>query len=72
MWLASLGRLNQTRLLRCRVSGHSQVMKTFFHSLFQQATASNVNTDQPGLLDLKGKAKWDSWNKLKGMSKKVY
>ncbi|XP_035300128.1 acyl-CoA-binding protein-like [Cricetulus griseus] len=34
----------------------------FIHSLFKRATVGNVNTDLPGLLDLKGKAKWASWN----------
>lgn len=38
----------------------------FVYSHFKQATVGDVNTDRPGLLDLKGKAKWDSWNKLKG------
>lgn len=41
----------------------------FIYSHFKQATVGDVNTDRPGLLDLKGKAKWDSWNKLKGTSK---
>ncbi|XP_070593055.1 acyl-CoA-binding protein [Erythrolamprus reginae] len=36
---------------------------------FKQVTVGDVNTDRPGMFDLKGKAKWDSWNKLKGMSK---
>ena len=26
-------------------------------------------TARPGLLDLKGKAKWDAWNEKKGLSK---
>ncbi|XP_030879110.1 acyl-CoA-binding protein-like [Leptonychotes weddellii] len=26
-------------------------------------------SERPGLLDLKGKAKWDAWNHLKGTSK---
>uniref|UniRef100_A0A8I5Y857 Acyl-CoA-binding protein n=1 Tax=Rattus norvegicus TaxID=10116 RepID=A0A8I5Y857_RAT len=42
----------------------------FIYSHFKQATVGDINTDRPGLLDLKGKAKWDSWNKLKGTSKK--
>jgi len=25
-------------------------------------------TDKPGFLDFKGKAKWEAWNKIKGMS----
>ncbi|XP_032761019.1 acyl-CoA-binding protein-like [Rattus rattus] len=41
----------------------------FIYSHFKQATVGDVNIDRPGLLDLKGKAKWDSWNKLKGTSK---
>ncbi|XP_042541186.1 acyl-CoA-binding protein [Dipodomys spectabilis] len=41
----------------------------FIYSHFKQATVGDVNTDRPGLLDLKGKAKWDAWNQLKGMSK---
>ncbi|XP_010020646.1 PREDICTED: acyl-CoA-binding protein-like, partial [Nestor notabilis] len=26
-------------------------------------------SDRPGMLDFKGKAKWDAWNALKGTSK---
>ncbi|KAL8183212.1 UNVERIFIED_CONTAM: hypothetical protein K2H54_023281 [Gekko kuhli] len=40
----------------------------YIYSHFKQATVGDVNTDRPGLLDLKGKAKWDAWNDLKGMS----
>ena len=29
----------------------------------------SVNTDRPGMLDFKGKAKWDAWSSIKGMSK---
>lgn len=29
----------------------------------------DVNTSRPGMLDFKGKAKWDAWSKNKGMSK---
>lgn len=36
---------------------------------FKQGTIGDVNTDRPGMLDFKGKAKWDAWNKLKGTSK---
>ncbi|XP_050304530.1 acyl-CoA-binding protein homolog isoform X2 [Anthonomus grandis grandis] len=38
------------------------------YALFKQATVGDVNTDRPGMLDLKGKAKWDAWNERKGMS----
>ena len=39
------------------------------YSLFKQATVGDVNTDRPGMLDFKGKAKWDAWEKVKGKSK---
>jgi len=39
------------------------------YALFKQASEGDVNTQRPGLLDLKGKAKWDAWNGKKGMSK---
>ncbi|XP_051874136.1 acyl-CoA-binding protein [Pristis pectinata] len=39
------------------------------YGLYKQATVGDVNTDRPGMLDLKGKAKWDAWNERKGTSK---
>ncbi|XP_028894999.1 acyl-CoA-binding protein homolog [Zeugodacus cucurbitae] len=40
-----------------------------FYGLFKQSTVGDVNVERPGALDLKGKAKWDSWNQHKGLSK---
>ncbi|CAG9840124.1 unnamed protein product [Diabrotica balteata] len=39
------------------------------YGLFKQATEGDITTARPGLLDLKGKAKWDSWNSRKGVDK---
>ncbi|XP_076291793.1 acyl-CoA-binding protein-like [Lasioglossum baleicum] len=39
------------------------------YALFKQATTGNVNTSRPGMMDLKGKAKWDYWKAKEGMSK---
>jgi len=39
------------------------------YALYKQATIGDNNTAQPGFLDFKGKAKWNSWNELKGTSK---
>ncbi|GAO48404.1 hypothetical protein G7K_2577-t1 [Saitoella complicata NRRL Y-17804] len=36
------------------------------YGLFKQATIGDNNTDKPGMFDLKGKYKWEAWNKLKG------
>ncbi|CAJ1062226.1 acyl-CoA-binding domain-containing protein 7 [Xyrichtys novacula] len=39
------------------------------YGLYKQAIVGDVDTERPGMLDLKGKAKWDAWNSRKGMSK---
>lgn len=39
------------------------------YSLFKQATDGDVSGKRPGMLDLKGKAKFDSWSKIKGLDK---
>merc|ERR1712203_1053934 len=38
------------------------------YALYKQATVGDVNVDRPGMLDFKGKAKWDAWSGKKGMS----
>ncbi|PXX61471.1 acyl-CoA-binding protein [Nocardia tenerifensis] len=35
---------------------------------FKQATVGDNDTSAPGMFDLTGKAKWNAWNDLKGMS----
>ncbi len=39
------------------------------YGLYKQATIGDNNTNKPGMLDLKGNAKWTSWNNYKGYSK---
>ena len=39
------------------------------YGLYKQATVGDNNTSRPGLFDVKGKAKWDNWDSLKGTSK---
>ncbi|XP_076236750.1 acyl-CoA binding protein 1 isoform X2 [Calliopsis andreniformis] len=41
------------------------------YSLFKQATVGDCNTSRPGMLDFKGKAKWDAWNEVKGMAQDI-
>jgi diazepam-binding inhibitor (GABA receptor modulator, acyl-CoA-binding protein) len=38
------------------------------YALFKQGSVGDVNTSRPGMLDFKGKSKWDAWNALKGKS----
>ncbi|KAI1731560.1 acyl coA binding protein [Ditylenchus destructor] len=38
------------------------------YAFYKQAMVGDNNTDKPGMLDMKGKAKWNSWNSKKGTS----
>ncbi|XP_026039841.1 peroxisomal carnitine O-octanoyltransferase-like isoform X3 [Astatotilapia calliptera] len=37
----------------------------FLYGLYKQAVVGDINTERPGMLDLKGKAKWDAWESRK-------
>lgn len=39
------------------------------YALYKQATEGDVAGSRPGLLDLKGRAKFDAWTKVKGTGK---
>jgi diazepam-binding inhibitor (GABA receptor modulator, acyl-CoA-binding protein) len=39
------------------------------YALYKQATTGDVSGSRPGMMDLKGRAKYDSWAKRKGMTK---
>ncbi len=51
-----------------KMNGLPDDKKLEIYSLFKQASVGDVNTDRPGMLDFKGKAKWDAWSAKKGMS----
>ncbi len=38
------------------------------YSLYKQSTSGDVQCSRPGFLDFAGRAKYDAWAKLKGMS----
>jgi len=38
------------------------------YGLYKQATAGDVTEKKPGFGDMVGRAKWDAWNGLKGVS----
>ncbi|GAB0100887.1 acyl-CoA-binding protein [Sergentomyia squamirostris] len=37
------------------------------YALFKQASVGDCNTAKPGMLDFKGKAKWEAWNAKQGV-----
>lgn len=39
------------------------------YALYKQASAGDVKGSRPGMLDLKGRAKYDAWADRKGMKK---
>ncbi|XP_063003662.1 acyl-CoA-binding domain-containing protein 7 [Elgaria multicarinata webbii] len=39
------------------------------YGLYKQSIVGDINIECPGMLDLKGKAKWEAWNHKKGLSK---
>ncbi|XP_029640141.1 acyl-CoA-binding protein [Octopus sinensis] len=39
------------------------------YSLYKQATVGDNNIDEPGILNMKARAKWNAWNARKGTSK---
>lgn len=39
------------------------------YALYKQATVGDVAGDRPGMLDLRGRAKYDAWARRKGMTK---
>lgn len=41
--------------------------KLEIYSLYKQGLIGDVNTQRPGMLDFKGKAKWDAWSGKKGI-----
>jgi diazepam-binding inhibitor (GABA receptor modulating acyl-CoA-binding protein) len=38
------------------------------YGLYKQATAGEVTENKPGFSDMVGRAKWDAWNAVKGVS----
>lgn len=39
------------------------------YALYKQGTAGDAAGARPGMMDFKGRAKWDAWAKQKGVTK---
>ena len=39
------------------------------YALYKQATSGDASGGRPGMLDVRGRAKYDAWAKRKGMTK---
>lgn len=38
------------------------------YALYKQATVGDVNTERPGIFNIRDRSKWDAWNKVKGLA----
>ena len=50
------------------VAGLPDDKKLEIYALFKQGSTGDNTTTRPGMLDFKGKAKWDAWEAKKGLS----
>ncbi len=41
------------------------------YALYKQVTCGDCDIERPGLMDPKGRAKWDAWNAKKGQCAEV-
>lgn len=51
------------------VTGLGNDVMLELYGLYKQSTTGDVSGSRPGMLDVKGRAKYDAWAKLKGKSK---
>ncbi len=51
------------------VAGLGNDVRLVLYALFKQATVGDVTGSRPGMLDLKGRAKFDAWALRKDMTK---
>ena len=57
----------QQKIMQLKHKPNNTIMLQVY-GLFKQATVGDTNIERPGVFDLKGKAKWDSWQSMYGMS----
>jgi len=50
------------------VTGLGNDVMLDMYALYKQATSGDVSGARPGMLDLRGRAKYDAWAKVKGTS----
>lgn len=51
------------------VTGLGNDVMLDLYALYKQAEAGDATGSRPGMLDIRGRAKFDAWAKHKGMSK---
>ncbi len=57
----------QQRVKTLRAAPENDVLLELY-ALFKQGTTGDVTGSRPGMLDFKGRAKFDAWTKKKGVT----
>jgi acyl-CoA-binding protein len=57
----------QARIKPVTGLGNDKLLELY--ALYKQATEGDVSGSRPGMLDVRGRAKYDAWAKRKGTSK---
>jgi diazepam-binding inhibitor (GABA receptor modulating acyl-CoA-binding protein) len=58
----------QTRVKTLKATPDNDTLLVLY-ALYKQATAGDVTGKRPGMMDFKGRAKFDAWDAKKGMTK---
>jgi acyl-CoA-binding protein len=53
------------------VTGLGNDVMLEMYALYKQATVGDVTGSRPGMMDLRGRAKYDAWAKKKGLTKEA-
>ncbi len=76
--LQSFGRASQGRAKQALADAQAKIKPVTglgndvlldLYALYKQATSGDVSGSRPGMLDVKGRAKYDAWAKRKGLTK---
>ena len=65
--VVAIRRLVEQAVLLCFHQRGLELLELY--ALFKQATVGDVTGSRPGMLDFKGRAKFDAWSKKKGTGK---
>lgn len=62
-------RFTQAQVRIKPVTGLGNDVMLDLYALYKQATSGDVGGARPGMLDVKGRAKYDAWARRKGLTK---
>lgn len=67
--MSLLEQFNEAKEKSVSLPSQSNDVKLQIYSLYKQSTEGDIQGKRPGMFDMVGAAKFDAWEKSKGMSK---